>query len=69
MAWPKSTHFGSGRNAAVCGRKGGQHQRPPACRSAEWLQGYQAGWLASERWFHALGRKSKRGRHGREDAA
>jgi hypothetical protein len=62
MAWPTSTQFGHGRDARACGRRGGKKARHVAVRSAEWLKGYQAGWVASERWF-ADKQRLKRGRH------
>jgi hypothetical protein len=67
VSWPKSTHFGSGRDARACGRIGGKKARHVAVRSAEWLKGYQAGWVASERWFEDYGR-TRRGRRKREAA-
>ena len=33
------------------GRKGGRRMRPGRLRSHDWLRGYTAGWMASERWF------------------
>lgn len=47
MSWPRSTHFGTGRDARVYGRKGGSTMRyrmPPE----EWAA-YQRQWIAAKR--------------------
>lgn len=62
MTWPKSTHFGYGRDARAAGKKGGKNSPHPKYRSAEWLNGYKAGWRASERWFADQWR-TRRGKH------
>jgi hypothetical protein len=67
VVWPASTQFGKGRDASLHGRKGGRNSPHPRYRSPEWLQGYQAGWKASERWYAALGQTIKRGKHGNTD--
>jgi hypothetical protein len=52
MAWPRSTHFGYGRDASAAGKKGGKARGARGKgRTPDWLLGYQAGWRASERWF------------------
>jgi hypothetical protein len=51
MAWPRSTHFGFGRNAVKYGRKGGRAVRKDfkIRWTAVYIRGYKAGFIAGRR--------------------
>jgi hypothetical protein len=67
MAWPRSTHFGFGRNAVTCGRKGGKRSPHEQTRTPEYWRAYDAGWRACHRWYLATNGKVKRGKHSALD--